>query len=390
MSRPVDQTGARARVVERIHRFGPISFAEYMDLALYGEGGFYATGARPGRTGHFLTSPEVGPLFAEVVARALDSWWERLGSPDPFVVVEAGAGTGTLAAGVRAARPSCSPALRYVLVERSPALRAGQEQRLPLEPPSAVLGAAGGPDDEEDAGPTGGTGPVFTSLAELPGASFVGVVLANELLDNLPVLLLERQEGPWAEVRVGEEGGRLVEVLVPAADDLAREADRLAPGARPGGRIPLQRAARSWLGAALRVVGEGAVVVLDYAGTTPSMAERPWNEWLRTYSGHGRGRHPLDDPGAQDVTCEVAADQLAAVRRSTPDRSQVEFLEAHGLGELAEGARATWRERAHLGDLQAVRARSRLAEAAALTDAAGLGAFRAIEWEVPERTLPRR
>ena len=370
--------------MERIRRFGPISFAEYLDLALYGEGGFFTTGARAGREGHFLTSPEVGPLFAAVVARALDSWWVGLGRPDPFVVAEAGAGAGTLAAGIRAARPACSVALRYVLVERSAALRAEQVQRLPLDPPSAALGTAGGPDEDDDgAGGLEGTGPVFTSLAALPGEPFVGVVLANELLDNLPVLLLERRDEAWLEARVGETGGELVEVLVPATPELSREADRLAPEAPSGGRVPLQRAARSWLRDALRAVEEGRVVVWDYADVTSSLAGRAWTDWLRTYRGHGRGQHPLAEPGAQDVTCEVAVDQLALVRRPTSDLSQAEFLESHGLPELRERARVTWSERAHLGDLEALRARSLLGEAAALTDPAGLGSFRVLEWERP-------
>jgi SAM-dependent MidA family methyltransferase len=69
-----------------------------LEAALYDPAtGFYETGGRAGRRGDFLTSPEVGPLFGAVVARALDRWWDGLGRPDPFVVVDAGAGPGTLA-----------------------------------------------------------------------------------------------------------------------------------------------------------------------------------------------------------------------------------------------------------------------------------------------------
>ena len=58
---------------------GAIPFSEYMRLALYGEGGFYTTGGRAGRRGgDFITSPEVGPLFGTVIARALDAWWKEL------------------------------------------------------------------------------------------------------------------------------------------------------------------------------------------------------------------------------------------------------------------------------------------------------------------------
>ena len=307
-----------------------------MELALYHpEFGFYETGGAAGRRGDFLTSPEVGPLFGAVLARALDGWWEELGRPHPFTVVEAGAGRGALAASVLAAGPSCRPALRYVAVERSAALRAGH--------PTEVV-----------------------SLGRLPEQPFVGVVVANELLDNLPFGLLERTVHGWAEVRVDES---LSEVLVAATGP-----DVDAP---PGGRVPVQRAARAWVEAALALVRAGRVVVIDYADSTASMARRPWTDWVRTYRAHGRGSHPLADLGRQDITCEVAVDQLPP---PSVDCSQAEFLTAHGLDQLAAEARRSWEERASIGDLQALVHRSRVSEAAALTDPDGLGAFRVIEW----------
>lgn len=84
--------------------------------------------------------------------------------------------------------------------------------------------------------------------------------------------------------------------------------------------------------------------------------------------------------GGQDVTVEVCLDQLSRVRPPTAQRSQAEFLHAHGIEALAEEGRRRWAERAHIGDLAAVRARSRLTEAAALCDPAGLGAFGVLEW----------
>ena len=317
-------------------------------MALYHPGlGFYETGGAAGRGGDFLTSPEVGPLFGTVLARALDSWWGDLGEPPSFTVVEAGAGRGVLAKAVLAAAPACTPALRYVAVERSSALRA--------QLPESVEPAA-----------------------EMPDEPFVGVVLANELLDNLPFGLLERQAGGWAEVRVTE---CLEETLVPV-DDAAES--RLAPDAPVGGRIPTQRAARAWVDRARGLVRAGRVVVLDYADTTPCMAARPWTDWVRTYRGHGRGRSPLADLGAQDVTCEVAVDQLPV---PSADRSQAEFLRAYGIDELAAQARQAWQKRAHIGDLQALVARSRANEAAALTDPTGLGGFRVLEWVAPGQCL---
>ena len=322
----------------------------------------------------------MGGLFGAVLARALDAWWHELRRPDPFVVVEAAAGTGTLARAVLDAAPACASALRYVLVERSDVLREQQVGMVPLEPPHWVLGPT---EDEDDmVVSVKGSGPLFTSLAELPAQPVTGVVLANELLDNLPPLLLERCDGRWCEVRVGEDDGRFTEVVVPASPELADEAARLAPEAADGARIPVQHQAQDWLRRALASVERGRVVLVDYADITPSMAARPWTEWLRTYRAHGRGGHPLDEPGSQDVTCEVAIDQLSRVRPLAADRSQADFLRAHGIDELASAAQAAWQERAHIGDLEALRHRSRAGEAAALTDPTGLGAFHVLEWTV--------
>ena len=349
-------------------------------MALYdGDGGFYTSGGAAGRRDDFLTSPEVGPLFGAVIADALDAWWNELGCPDPFVVVEAAAGVGTLAAAVLAAKPRCAPALRYVLVERAEVLRQQAASRLPLEQPAFVLGPSVAAEPGEETEVVPGGGPLLAVLAELPAEPFTGVILANELLDNLPFVLLERSVDGWCEVRVGEAEGALVEVVVPADADLTAIGDDLAPDAAEGARVPIQTEARSWVAGALSTLQRGRLVVFDYADSTAGLAARPWSSWLRTYRSHGRGGGPLEHPGRQDVTCEVATDQLPA---SAEDVTQAEFLRRHGLDRLVEQAQQTWDERAAIGDLTALKAKSRIHEAAALTDPSGLGAFHVLTWTV--------
>ncbi|HLM29964.1 MAG TPA: SAM-dependent methyltransferase [Acidimicrobiales bacterium] len=386
--------GVAEQLVERARRHGPVPVDAVVEAALYDPAGFYETGGAAGRSGgDYLTSVEVGPLFGAVVARALDGWWREMGEPDPYVVVDAGAGPGTLCRTVLAARPDCARALRYVMVERSAAQRARHAERIALEEPALAF-APVHPDTEQTAAGLA-TGPICVSLARLPRVKGPAVVIANELLDNMPFGLAERRSGRWHEVRVGWDegspaatavaagsgGGRFVERLVPLDDERAALLDRLVPEAPEGARAPMQAAARRWLREARAVAGNGGrVVVADYAATTADMACRPQDQWLRTYRGHSPGGPWLGGLGSQDVTCEVAVDQLALVRPPVSDRLQADWLHHWGLGDLVEEGRRAWAAGASAPDVAALTGRSRLSEAAALTDPNGLGAFRVLEW----------
>ena len=357
------------RIASRIVARGPMPVSEYVEACLYDtDGGFYMRSGRGragGRSGHFLTAPEVGPLFGAVLARALDAWWAGLGEPDPFTVIDWGAGPGTLARSVLAAEPGCmaAGALRLVLVELSPAQRA-----LHLEHP------------------------IVTSAARvseaLPQGAPAGVVVANELLDNLPFDIARRTEDGWEELRVTVQGGTgrggfgLAAVPPPAEfADL--------PDVAVGARIPVQRAARQWVAAAHEVLGAGWIVALDYGADTPVLAGRAGSSgapgagmgWLRTHRHHQGGSSWLAEPGSCDISADVALDQVQADHRAEVC-TQAEFLRAHGLEALAAEGRAVWAERAGMGDLDALRARSRIGEAEALLDPAGMGAFNALVWTV--------
>ena len=340
--------------------------------------------------GDFLTSPEVGPLFGAVVARALDSYWDELDRPDVFVVVECGAGPGTLARSVLAAGPRCAPALRYVLVERSPVQRLRHRDHLALEYPEVAFvaldddvtdGAASPPAGDTHAGTRG---PIVVSLAELPAIAVTGVVLANELLDNLAFAVVERRVdgrgAGWSEVLVGHDRGRLVEVLVPAPAGYADMATALAPEARPGQRIPVQVGVWSWLSDALGIIDHGALWCFDYGRPTADMAAR--GGWLRTHRRHVGGDDAFATPGETDITADVALDQLDRVARPTSVETQAAFLKRHGIDELVAEGRARWESRAAIADLDALAARSRVREAEALLEPAGLGGFFVMQWRV--------
>ena len=329
-----------------IQRHGPIPFERFMELALYGDEGFYTRegGGSAGRRGDFITSPEVGPLFGAVIARYLDAEWERTGRPDVFTVVDAGAGPGTLARSVLAARPMCAGSLRYVAVEIS----SGQRARHP---------------DGAD------------SMAALPTEPFDGVVIANELLDNLPFRLTVFDQG-WREafVELGSDG-RFVELLSAPIDPVP---SFLPATARFGARAPLVDRAARFVKDARGLVRSGSVVAIDYATPiTAMLAGRPYRDWMRTYRGNERGDHYLVAPGTQDITIDVPIDQLAE-----PDtvRAQAQFLQLWGIDELVTEGKRIWEEQAARPGLEAMKMRSRVSEAEALLDPAGLGGFLVAEW----------
>ncbi len=371
-------SSAADAVRSAIRRSGPITFDRFMAEALYGPGGFFATGRGAGRAARdFVTSPQVGALFGALVARELDEQWVGLGRPDPFVVIEVGAGSGRLARDILRAEPACTAALRYVLVEGSPGLRAEQPQHVALDAPEVVLGPFAVEEPDEPPEPVLGTGPLVCSLDDLPARRVDGVVFANELLDNLPFGVAERTADGWCEVRVGLDGDEFTEVLVPCAAP-----PTFGIAVPVGVRVPIDRALTPWLQRAARCLRRGSVVLVDYVVAMADIVERS-PHWLRTYAHHARGSEPLAYPGAYDITADVVSEHLvdAASRAGlvvVDDTSQADWLRSLGLDDLVSQARSTWEEQAHIGGLEALAARSRVHEAAALTDPEGLGAFRVV------------
>jgi SAM-dependent MidA family methyltransferase len=323
---------------------GAIPFNRFMQLALYGDAGFYATTGQAGRRGgDFITSPEVGPLFGTVIAGYLDDCWEKLGSLSRFDVVECGAGPGTLARSILAAKPRCLQALNYVAVEVSAAQRT-------LHPKGVE------------------------SRETMPDHAINGVILANELLDNLPFRLFVF-DGAWLEAFVAQApDGAFVEVLhKPSALPTV-----LPQTAALGSRVPIQDDACTWINNALSLIERGSLLLFDYCtDTTAEVAAMPWREWLRTYKDHERGGHYLLAPGSQDITAQVVLDQLPGGYEAM---SQAQFLSQWGIDDLVREGVAYWENMTGAPDIAALKMRSRKLEAQSLLDRNGLGGFSALRW----------
>jgi NADH dehydrogenase [ubiquinone] 1 alpha subcomplex assembly factor 7 len=268
-----------ARIRRAIEERGPISFGEFMDLALYGPGGFYDQ-PPVGRGGHFLTSPHVHPVFAELLLRAVLDLRDRLGRPEPLRIVEVGAGDGTLAANLlRLLEEPGGPAVDYAVVERSPGARAAL-----ADLPVRVIERMGD--------------------AEHPDAM---VVVANELLDNLPFRRIRGTSEGAVEIRVDADGDGFVEVDVPCDAKVAKFAAEQGPLA-PGQEVIVPIGAMGFVDELATTLRRGYALLIDYGS-----ARGPASH-VHGYREHRVLEDVLRDPGSADITAGV--DFGAIVRRA--------------------------------------------------------------------------
>ena len=346
------------RLVRRIERSGPITFADFMSLALYDrDGGFYERGAELasgaiGADGDFVTSPHVSPLFGTLLARQVGEFDELLGAPAPFTVIEAGAGDGTLAEVIAGSLPSpLRERAAFVLAERTARHRALIEKRRPhIGLPTRVV------DD----------------IDSLEPASVDGCVLANELLDNLPFHLVRGAPGGLVELYVGVAAGgaplALLEGPVSSAD-----VERLSPPVHAGEEAAVPTGAVGFLDAAAATLRRGYVLLIDYAATLGGA--------VHGYRGQGVVADVLANPGASDVTAGVDMDVVVAHARRLGLRvwgpvAQRDALAALGFADQLEMLR---REQVASLDrgrgTEAVRAYSARGAARLLVEPGGLGDF---------------
>jgi SAM-dependent MidA family methyltransferase len=328
----------RGRIVAEIESHGPISFDRYMELALYAPGGFYD--APPvGPEGHFVTSPHAHPVFAELLSQALRELWVLLDRPDPFRVVEAGAGDGTLARHLLEHLRDVPTS--YTAIERSAGARAQLSQ---------VPGIS-----------------VDSGLRDV--RPFRGVVLANELLDPLPFRRARGTAAGPVEVRVGLEGSRLVEVETACDEELATLA-----GSVPGSEehaVPV--GAFRFVDDLTSALIDGYALLIDYDGGRDD---------LHGYRGQRAVEIDLDRPGDTDITAgvdlaAVAARAEGAGLSAFATTSQSDALRALGFERwsLRERERQGALLRENAG-LDAVRTWSSRSAASSLVDPLGLGRLR--------------
>jgi SAM-dependent MidA family methyltransferase len=318
-------------MVSHIREHGPMTVADYMELALYHpEFGYYsAASRRSGRNGDFFTSVDVGPLFGALLAAQVGEMWSvlrDLGASE-FHLVEAGAGDGQLARDmldtIALERPELYEVLRVTLVERSAGARARHSETLGPHPDRITVESSRG----------------------LP-LRITGALVANELLDALAVhVVVMTPSGPF-EVHINEANGVLGEVLLPlVSPPIEQLLERTGVAVPEGARVEVGLSAVEWMEEAARATDCGFVLLIDYGHEAEELYSHLHAAGtLTAYRSHRTDPVGwLESPGRCDLTADV---NLTAVRNAAVDAGleplgmvdQTYFLTSLGLaGRLDEG-----------------------------------------------------
>jgi SAM-dependent MidA family methyltransferase len=314
-----------ARIGAEIREMGPMPFARFMELALYdSELGYYTSRGDaetgPGRGGDFLTAPEGHPIFGWTLARHLESVWAALDRPDRFVVREHGAGSGALAAGIlgglRRSGSELREAIRYQAVDAAPMRLEGLRQRL------EATGLA-----EE--------------LEPFDPRPDVGAILANELLDALPVHRVVGGPDGLRErlVDLAPDGTFTTTVGPPSTSALQARLDSEGIRLENGQEAEICLALDGWIAKAGATLRRGELLLIDYGYSADELYRPERGSTLRAYHRHRVHADPLVALGRQDLTAHVdltAVERAAEAAGLTPigRTTQARFLAALEAGEF--------------------------------------------------------
>lgn len=301
-----NESGVSRVIRSEIERLGRITFARFMELALYhSDHGYYTTTVGLGEQGDYYTSPELHPYFAAVVAAQAYDTWVGLGSPEQFQIVEVGGGSGRCARDLlvhaSSAYPEFSESIYYRIDDRSPRLRSAQRER---------LGAAGL--ENRVAWSSG-------EDTDWQPASIEGLIVANELLDAFAVHLITARSGEVQELYVIERDGSLALAAGPVSS--AEITDYLASKQI---KVPddvqweLNLGSVRWIRRAMAALERGALLLMDYGYPRASLYHPDRRQGtLLCYAAHTLGSDPLQRPGQQDITSHIDLDLVAGILRES-------------------------------------------------------------------------
>jgi SAM-dependent MidA family methyltransferase len=274
-----------AILAREIKARGAVSFARFVEVALYAAGcGYYSGGVgRVGRTGDFLTASSAGPAMGQVLAGQFEEMWEILGRPRPFALVEQGANDARIMGDILdAVRPPFSEAIECHLIEPSSALAEIQKAAL------------------ADCGRK-----CFWHSAPAGMPPFTGVHYSNELVDAMPFHLLVSDGSGWMEMFVTGKEDSFHFLPCDLSPEAAPEA-ALLPVPPAGTLAEVRPAARRWIHDVARTLKRGFLLVIDYGLTRDRLHDgsRPRGTFA-CHHGHRRDELPLENPGSKDITAHV-------------------------------------------------------------------------------------
>ena len=269
-------------IIQRIKDEGPISFRDFMEMALYyPELGYYSSGDdKIGKTGDFYTSSSLTPVFGAMIAKQLEEMWQILGKQQ-FTIVEYGAGTGLLCQDILRylkQNEKLYDQVTYVIIEKSLAMQ--QKQKKQLHEKVSWY------DSIEDVGPIN------------------GCVLSNELLDNFSVHQVVMKD-ELMEVFVDYKND-FVEVLRPAEIELTNYLAELEVSLPKDFRTEINLEATKWLRQIADALQSGYILTIDYGYTSTELyrSSRSCGTIL-CYRGHQVNDDPYQEIGKQDITSHV-------------------------------------------------------------------------------------
>jgi len=351
----------REKIEQEIRERGPIPFSRYMELCLYdSEHGYYSRNAEQfGKAGDFYTSSDVHSVFGRLLARHFDETWRVLGSPQQVELVELGPGRGLFAQDVlgwsEKKFPNFFRALRYVLVESSPALRERIRENLAhhLESGRAALASIDVFETSESQaatrrqnaahgasrGSATETGRENTPSDESSTRSAPTIVFANEFFDALPVEILSSN----GSLRIGTLDGRFIETWAPPSPEELEFLDCHSVHPEPGERVEATLAAQRFIERLAAGIQRGFIIAIDYGYTRSEQLAGRHRGTLKAIRRHSVSANPYEAPGEQDITADVnftaiagAAEKHGMQTRKLVTQSQ--FL--MGIGEANQFADA--------------------------------------------------
>jgi SAM-dependent MidA family methyltransferase len=320
-------TAAEAAIREAIALQGPITFRQFMEMALYSApGAYYASGTgQIGADGDYFTSPEIHPSFGALLARQIEQVWGAMDRPEIFSLIEMGAGSGALARDILSYSARWSPdffqAIEYVILERNPDFVRRQQLTL------TEIGPAGERVAWKSAPPPGNRPPVVR-----------GCVISNELPDAFPVHRVVVERGVLKEIYVDVDGDRIVEKLGdPSTPALGGYFGRLGFLPPEGARVEVNLDALGWIRQIAGALRRGVVITVDYGYPARELySERHMDGSLLCFYRHTMGDDPYVRIGQQDMTTHVDFTSLslegeAAGLRTVGLTTQRAFLTSLGL-----------------------------------------------------------